>query len=157
MFSNQQIVALINTLQRFGADVTTTIDHAYLVETGGEVIDEVQISNCKGIGPFPMGAYSAAERISEKLAVIQSKLQGDTLATYEELYPLLDRLQALGSKVSLTYYKRIQDEDGLNVIETVKVTWEKAPASAKGFTNRSMSAATAANTIGAFVRRLDIH
>lgn len=67
MTSTQELRALIAKAEARGATITVT-KCAWAELEGRDVIESVQVAGLRGVGPFPMGAVAAAERLRQVLA-----------------------------------------------------------------------------------------
>ncbi|WP_434598583.1 hypothetical protein M1D58_27370 (plasmid) [Pseudomonas sp. R4-76] len=65
---NKELKTLISKAESMGATVQIGYDMNVLISEGRSIISDVQISNLKGCGPFPMPAITAAERLRELTA-----------------------------------------------------------------------------------------
>lgn len=65
--SHKEMLQLIGDARARGAVITVTNNDERALFEGRDIIDTVQIANFRGIGPHPMGALSAAERLREAL------------------------------------------------------------------------------------------
>ena len=67
MIDNQGLKNLVVAAVGAGARIVTTYDVSALRDEGREIIDTVTVSGVSGIGPHPMSAIAAAERLREFL------------------------------------------------------------------------------------------
>ena len=67
MTDNKELIELIRKIKVIGGNVTVTYDNEALQNEGRQIIDTVQISGVKGIGPYPMSAIGAAESMRRAL------------------------------------------------------------------------------------------
>jgi len=63
MTDTQEIRALIDKAAQAGARVRVEFDSEAMINEGRLIIDTVQVSGLAGVGPNPMPAVSAAERL----------------------------------------------------------------------------------------------
>lgn len=68
MTSNQELNRLIDQIVARGGRVNCTYDSEAIVREGRLTIETVQITGMPGVGPFPMGAIAAAEKMRALLA-----------------------------------------------------------------------------------------
>ena len=68
MTDDREIRILTEQIAQRGARVTLTFDSTALVREGRLTIETVQITGMPGVGPFPMGAIAAAEKMRALLA-----------------------------------------------------------------------------------------
>jgi len=61
----KELLTLIAKAEARGAVVGVQYDETAFVEEGRKIITRVQVLGLKGIGPYPMDALSAAERLRE--------------------------------------------------------------------------------------------
>jgi hypothetical protein len=65
MTNNKELHALVTRACDAGANVLVTYDHAARISEGRKIIATVQVQGVKGIGPYPMPAIRAAERLRD--------------------------------------------------------------------------------------------
>jgi hypothetical protein len=76
MTDNKELIELISQVERYTKGVVTvTYDNNAMSEQGRTIIDTVQITGVKGVGPFPMSPIAAAERMR---SIVHECLHGKT-------------------------------------------------------------------------------
>lgn len=99
MTDNKELHALVAKAHKAGADVLVTYDQAAWINEGRKIIATVQVRGMKGIGPHPMPAIYAAERLRSVFGVLDQNGRqeadpgtGDRSPALSDINPFLDSL-----------------------------------------------------------------
>lgn len=99
MTDNKELQALVAKALNAGASVRVTYDQIAWLAEGRKIIDTVQVHGVKGIGPHPMPAIHAAERLRGVFGVLAGNIGEEAnvhpaprLSSLSDINPFFDSL-----------------------------------------------------------------